>query len=379
MRREPPCRHFGVCGGCTLQHLPEAEALSLKTQGHYDMLAAAFPQAEFLPPEASPSSFAYRTKVELTFLRNREGETTLGFHRRGRFDRGVDVGRCWLTPLPASLLRDLRDWLSSRGLRGWHPRDNNGDVRYLVYRHTSQGRDDLAALVVNSDLEISPTEEQALTEIFQKNGVRGALIIRQSATSGAVVADSVQPLYGPQTLVERVAGLEFELSWNSFFQVNPRSYERLLATMAQWRQTPVGGRVLDLFCGVGSIGLCLYREGDELLGVELVEQAVEDARKNAERNGIPARFEQRSAEDWSDFETDLLILDPPRSGCHPKLIRLLQEKAPAEELFYVSCNPYRLAEELPDLAQRYRLVRAQAFDFFPQTHHAEILLQFVRR
>jgi 23S rRNA (uracil1939-C5)-methyltransferase len=378
-RREPPCRHFGVCGGCTLQNLPEAAALDLKTAPHYQMLAQQFPQAELRSAVASPLPFAYRTKVELTFLRDRSGQTTLGFHRRGRFDRGVDVGRCWLSPLPASLLMELRAWFSEFGLRGWHPRDNDGDLRYLLYRHASRGDDDLAALVVNSSLHLSSAARERLIEVFQGSGVRGALLIRQSSVAGAVVADSVEPLYGPQTLVDRVGPLVFELSWKSFFQVNPRSYELLLEAMRDWRQTRVGGKIIDLFCGVGSIGLCIYQQGDQLLGVELLEEAVEDARCNAERNQIPARFEQRSAEDWTDFATDLLILDPPRSGCHPKLLRLLEEKAPADELFYVSCNPHRLAEELPQLARRYDLLRAQAFDFFPQTHHAEFLLQFRRR
>lgn len=378
-RREPPCRHFGVCGGCTLQHMPEAKALEVKSEGHYQTLRAHFPAAEYLPPVSSPSNFFYRTKVELTFLRHKTGETTLGFHRRGRFDRGVDVSRCWLTPLPPRLLEDMRDWMERWQLEGWLPRDNEGQLRYLIYRAASQTDQDLLALVIDGQLEMSDECKSQLITVLQTNGVTGALLVRQSSVAGAVVADSTEELYGPQLLQEQVGDLRYELGWNSFFQVNPPSYERLLDAMGRWRQAAHGSKVLDLFCGVGSIGMSLYQPGDELLGVELVEQAVVDARANAARNQIPARFEQRSAEDWTDFKTDLLILDPPRSGCHPKLVKLLVDKAPAEELFYVSCNPHRLAEELPQLAERYRLVRAQAFDFFPQTHHVEMLLQFQKR
>lgn len=357
-----------------MQHLSEGTALAFKSRDIYRELARHAPGVELLPPVPSPRSFAYRTKVELTFM----GEN-LGFHRRGRFDRSVDVQRCWLTPLPAQLLADLRAWSKRHGLVGWNPRENQGDLRYLLYRHSSCSDQDLAAIVVNSAAEISELAVDELKESFRRAGVDSALLLRQSSVAGAVVPDSEHPLYGPQVLQEELGHLRFELGWKSFYQVNPRAYLRLLETLNQWRETPPGSRLVDLFCGVGSIGLFLAQPGDRLLGIEVVEEAVANARVNAERNGIEARFEAQSAEEWKALETDLLVVDPPRSGCHPKLIRLLKEKAPAQELFYISCNPHRLNEELPELLERYRLVRAQAFDFFPQTHHLELLLQFSKR
>jgi 23S rRNA (uracil1939-C5)-methyltransferase len=353
-------------------------ALEVKTAGHYEMLARRFPQAQLLPPVASPQSFAYRTKVELTFLRQNDGRTTLGFHKRGRFDKGVDVGRCWLTPLPPILLERLRGWMETFGLRGWSPKENAGDLRYLVYRCSSSTGRDLVALVVDSELQMVGDKREALVSLLKASGVSGALLAFQSSVAGAVVPDRCEELFGPQALIDQVGSLTFELGWRSFFQVNPPAYEKLLEAMASWRQAPVGSRLVDLYCGVGSIGLSLCSPGDRLLGVELVEEAVEDARLNALRNGVEAHFESRSAEESLDIDADLLILDPPRSGCHPKLLRLLRESPPAQELFYVSCNPHRLEEELDDIAGGYRLLRAQAFDFFPQTHHAEMLLHFQR-
>lgn len=361
-----------------MQHLQENYSLALKTEPHYSMLGEQFPEAELLPPVASPISFGYRTKVELTFLENRDGQGTLGFHRRGRFDRGVDVGRCRLTHLSPSLLNGLRAWKERWGLKGWEPKGHTGDLRYLLYRVTSTKGDDLVALVVNSELVLQGELRSSLLSVLKAHGVRGAVLLYQSSVSGAVKPDREEVLYGPQVLTEEVLGLKFNLGWQSFFQVNPPAYERLLQTMREWRLTPDGGRVVDLFCGVGSIGLCLYREGDQLYGVELVEQAVTDARRNALLNGIPAKFECLPAEECYTLEGDLMILDPPRSGCHPKLLEALREKAPARELFYVSCNPHRLQEELEFLTSRYTLRRARAFDFFPQTHHSEMLLQFER-
>lgn len=379
LRLEPRCLHYGVCGGCTMQHLGATDALDLKVAPHYRYLREAFPGIELREPVHSPKSYAYRTKVELTFLRERSGETALGFHRRGRFDRAVEVKRCWLTTLKAELLEGLRLWAKRHSLVGWDPHTNSGDLRYLLYRSSVSSGQELVALVVNSALTLTPEMVEELKGELQRWGIDGAMILMQSSVAGAVVPDRVEPLYGCQTLEEDLGSLRFELGWNSFFQVNPPAYLRLLDRMKSWRETPPGSQIVDLYCGVGSIGLSLHLPGDQLLGVELVEQAVLDAEANAQRNGIEARFEHRSAEESLNFSTDLLILDPPRSGCHPKLIDRLAEVAQASELFYISCNPYRLPEELEKLKERYCVKRAQAFDFFPQTHHVELLLQLVRR
>lgn len=378
-RRLARCIHFGVCGGCTMQQMPEPLALKAKTDELYRKLGERAPGATPHPPVASPSGFLYRTKVELSFLRENDGRTRLGFHRRGRFDKTVDLQRCWLTALNPSLIAELRDWSHRHHLHGWDPRTNQGDLRYLLYRKASWCSDDLVALVLQSGAPLSPSAREELIALLQQGGVRGARLLWQSSPAGAIVPEREEPLYGPQVWVERLGELEFELSWRSFYQVNPAAYLRLLETMKSWRLTGAGARLLDLFCGVGSIGLWLHQPSDRLTGVELVEQAVLDARTNAERNKIPARFEALPAEEWHALETDLLILDPPRSGCHPKLLRLLAERAPSQELFYISCNPHRLLEEFDELTARYELLAYQAFDFFPQTHHVELLLHFRAR
>ena len=362
-----------------MQQMPEEHALEVKTSPLYAQLAERFPEAAAHPPVGSPTAFAYRTKVELSFLRESDGVTRLGFHRRGRFDKLVDVHRCWLTALPATTIASLREWAHRYDLKGWDGRHGGGDLRYLLYRRSSSSNQDLLALVVQTTADLTAEARQELIDRLQRAGIRGALLLWQSVVTGAVVPEREEPLYGPQSWTEKLGELEFELNWRSFYQVNPPAYLRLLDTMKAWRQTPTGGRLLDLFCGVGSIGLYLARPGDSLTGVELVEQAVLDARVSASRNGIEARFEAMPAENWSHLETDLLLLDPPRSGCHPKLLKLLRERPPSKELFYISCNPHRLMEELDDLDASYELLAYQAFDFFPQTHHVELLLHFRAR
>lgn len=379
-RREARCVHFGVCGGCTMQQMPEDYALQVKTRPLYQALAQAAPEAAAHPPVSSPQSFAYRTKIELSFLREGDGVTRLGFHRRGRFDKLVDVGRCWLSSLPSSTIAMVREWAARHGLVGWNARGGGGDLRYLLYRKSSSSDQDLMALVLQTTAELRDDARRELAQLLGRAGISGVTLLWQSSVAGAIVPDGEEPLFGPQTWIEKLGPLEFELGWRSFYQVNPPAYQRLLDTMRAWRQTPPGGRVLDLFCGVGSIGLYLYQPGDRLTGVEVVEQAVIDARNSALRNNIPAHFESMAAEEWQHVAgIDLLLLDPPRSGCHPKLLRELRERAPADELFYISCNPHRLMEELPELLTSYELLAYQAFDFFPQTHHVELLLHFRTR
>ncbi len=378
-RRDARCSHFGVCGGCTLQQMDPGVALGLKTDSIYARLQERFPQAVAVAPVRSPRDFAYRTKIELSFLRESDGATRLGFHRRGRFDKLVDLNRCWLSEFPPSLAQRLRDWAKRHELVGWDPRERGGDLRYLLYRRSASSGADLAVLVMQVGSVLTEAARTDFVSQLQEVGICGARLLWQSSTAGAIVPDFEEVLYGPQVLAERLGPLQFELSWKSFFQVNPPAYISLLDAMRSWRMSPPGARLLDLFCGVGSIGLYLKEPEDHLIGVELVEEAVLDARATAERNNVEARFEARSAEDWESLDCDLLFLDPPRSGCHPKLLRVLKGKAPAPELFYISCNPHRLFEELDELSQCYELIRYQAFDFFPQTHHVELLLQFRAR
>lgn len=378
-RREVRCRHYGVCGGCTLQQLPEELALQAKTEAVYKLLKQVAPEAQSYPPLSSAQDFFYRTKVEMSFLREADGVTRLGFHRRGRFDKVVEIERCWLTPLSPSVIEFVRSWCKKYGLVGWDNRQRQGDLRFLLYRSSSSMPEDLLALVVSSSTSITKDMRADLVEGLRLREVRGALIIRQSSPAGAIVAESEEPLFGPQTITERLGSLEFELGWRSFYQTNPPTYLKMLDTMRRWRLAPEGSRLLDLFCGVGSIGLYLARPQDRLKGVELVEQAVLEARLSAKRNGIEASFEAIAAESLPSIETDLLLLDPPRSGCHPKLLQELSQQPSVGELFYISCNPYRVLEELPLLSQAFNLIAYQAFDFFPQTHHLELLLHFTRR
>ena len=373
-RREPVCPHFGSCGGCSLQSLDYTAQLTLKTASLLKRLAGLAPDCVILPPEPSPVVHHYRNKVEFSFQ-----HSSLGFHWRGRYDHVVAVDRCFLTPAPhVELLRRTREWaerLGSTGGPGWNPRTQSGILRYLIFRRATSG-DWLAVLIGSPELTRSAALEwaDALADLGPRTLVWGT----QASTACAVKPDFQEVLVGEPFLRESLGALQFRLSWQSFFQSNHAAYLRLLKRAREWCDLPPGADLLDLFCGIGTIGLYLQPEGGRLTGVESVPEAIEDARQAAALNGRQGQFHCSLAQDWPALDCDLLILDPPRSGCHPKLIERLIQSGPGR-ILCVSCNPHLWLKELEQLQASYRLLKAQPFDFFPHTRHVELLALLQRR
>lgn len=373
-RIEPACPHFGLCGGCSAQHLDDRLQLEAKSTPLYQALRELAPETELLPPVPSQRRWYYRTKVEFSFLQqNREG-LTLGFNRRGRFDQLIQLERCRIGPVSNRvLIARTRAWAEKHDLKGWRPREHTGDLRYLILRQSAATRQWLVALVTSPELERAPVEE--LAQQLRAEGCHGFVWVRQSSVSAAVVPDSEELIMGEPCIEERLGELRFSLNWRSFFQVNPPAYFQMLQQARQWVRA---GSWLDLYCGIGTIGLSLAGPEQRLVGVESVPPAVEDARENARLNGFPkAEFHCLMSREWEDFDFEALVLDPPRSGCHPKVVERVAERGP-EKLLYISCNPKRFLEEMQTLTRNYRLVRARAFDFFPNTYHLELLCQLER-
>ncbi len=369
-RREVRCQHFGPCGGCTLQHLDEVTQLALKSERIYRQLPEG---CEILPALASPQPFHYRTKVEFSFARE-----NLGFHRRGCFDKTVAVERCWIAP-PAhhQALAATRAWMLEHQLSGWDARSQQGDLRYLLLRQANNQDfspgEWLLLLVTRTGLDPELVRDwQGRIE-----GASGLIWVEQSSTAGAIVPEREHLLAGRERIEQRLGPLTFRLGWRSFFQSNPPAYRLLLDQLKVWLGQPES--LLDLYCGIGSIGLYVAPPGcHRLVGVENVAPAIEDARRCAAEMGRAAEFHVCAAEDWNDWTGfAAAVVDPPRGGCHPRLLQRLISDGP-REVFYISCNPDRFVAELGQLKSAYRLEKAVACDFFPQTGHIE-LLAWLRR
>lgn len=382
----PRCRHFGWCGGCARQDLTYEAQLERKME---ELRAVLGRNADGLEPIVpSPSPWYYRNKMECAFGFDRDG-VALGLRRKGRFYGVVTLEECFLmSEAVAPILAAARAWATDRGLPPYHLRRHEGLLRYVTVREGKRTAQRLVILVT-----APPPDEAAfnadlddLAARLVPHGVTSLLWSVTDRQADLAVGEIRRAVTGEPWFEERLSGCTFRLSPYAFFQPNVEMAERLAERARVMLGTgwPV---VLDLYCGVGGLSLALADCATRLIGVELEEAAVVDARANAVRNGrkdcqflaedslvFMRRFSNYSfmADKWA------VILDPPRAGMHPKMAAQLLRTAPPVML-YVSCNPKKLAEDLGSLLRDYRLEAAVPFDFFPHTPHVEVLVKLVRR
>jgi len=381
----PLCRHFGPCGGCALQHMDYPTQIAWKQR----MLKATFEEA--LPGLPLPdirvvpmtSPWHHRAKMEFTFGQQANG-IVLGLHRRGSFERIVDIDCCEIAPHAVSaLLKALKDHVNRSGLEAYRPKDHRGFWRYAIVR-SSYSKGELMLLLVTQDGPRSAVEAlvdpifQAVPEL--KSFYWGI------ATKVSDVAD-VQMftlLRGTGMLEDEVAGIRFHVGPIQFVQPNVKLAHPLYETIRTEVQLSGKEAIYDLYCGIGLIALALASKAKWVCGVESVSENVRLAEMNAKLNGASnTTFVWGKVEDLLKKSTlfklgpapDVIVLDPPRAGLHPDAYApLLKTCAPT--ILYLSCNPTSLARDLKVLLERdpkYRLQTVHLFDFFPHTPHAEVL------
>jgi 23S rRNA (uracil1939-C5)-methyltransferase len=390
-RVAPVCRHTADCGGCSFQELSyarqlvELHALASRQLAPLDLAGAGLS----LPPvRGAERRFGYRNKMDFTFASKRWKEReddgrredfALGLHARGRHDKGLDVLQCELMfagGLP--ILETVRERALALELEPWDLELHTGFLRHLVLRRGQRTGELLVDLVTSAD--DAPGFAELCRAVLDRHPEVTTLV--QNVTtrlSTVAVGEREHVLHGPGVIHEELGGRRFRLSANSFFQTNTEQAEVLVARAAEFLRP---GRVLwDLYCGTGTFGLCLAERFERVVGIELVESAVRDARVNAELNAVEhAAFhvgdaaalladEARRAADLPS--PDAAVVDPPRAGLHPKVVAALVEHGPPQ-LLYVSCNLKSAARDLPPLlAAGYRLVGVECVDLFPHTPHLE--------
>jgi 23S rRNA (uracil1939-C5)-methyltransferase len=351
------------CPGAPWQGLPYERQLAHKQEQVDDALRriGRLDDFELEPIEPAVEQWRYRNKLEYSFG-ERDGELLLGFHARGRWDLVVDVDDCRLASEAGNRARNaVRSWARSQGLRGFDRRSRDGFLRNLVVR---EGR---RSGQLQTRLVTSPAQ-------FPKPPVDLHTVIE--GPSGGT--DGPTGVLGRERLAEELAGLRFEISPGAFFQTNTEMAERLYGLARGYAGLTGSERVFDLYCGIGTLGLTLAAEAGELWGLEVVEEAVADAQRNATLNGAGnARFVAANARTGirplleQAGRPDVVVLDPPRAGLSAKIVRRVIE-CEAPRIVYVSCNPTTLAPNAAQLTEAgYRLRRVKPVDMFPQTPHIE--------
>jgi len=394
LRIEPFCDHFGVCGGCKWQMLPYAQQTAYKQQQVADQLHrighVELPDMQTIM--GSPVQRLYRNKLEFTFSSKRyhtheellaagdarlAPEPALGFHAPGLFDKVVPVYHCHLQAEPTNrILNVLRAYSEAHELPYYDFRTHEGWLRNVTIRVATTG-EVLVNLVLGYE---SKAQRIALLDhlLAQVPEITTLCYTINTKFNDSIYDLEVIPYSGAGYIRERLEDFVFNISPKSFFQTNTYQAEALYRVTRAFAGLTGNEVLYDLYCGTGSIGIFCSKGARKIIGIEVVPQAIEDAKQNAAQNNLDhCHF---YAGDVSDICTDaffaehgkpdVIITDPPRAGMHEKLVKqLLKMRAP--RVVYVSCNPATQARDLALLDEAYRIVKLQPVDMFPHTHHIE--------
>ncbi len=368
------------CGGCAFWHMDYEEELRLKARRVRDALTriGGFDPGE-IPILGAENILSYRGKAQYPVAPGKDGPVA-GFYR-ARTHEVIPVSRCLIQAEAADRAKDtVLDWMRRFSLPAWDEGKRKGLVRHVHVRAAFGTGEVLVCVVCTA----RPPHTDELVSMLRGavSGLKTVVISLHPGTGNAVLGPKLYPLWGGGTIEEVLCGLRFRLSARSFFQVNPaqtgRLYE-LVLSMAGPAET-----ALDLYCGIGTITLCLAGQCAKVYGVELVEDAVLDARENAVRNGIPNAefFRADAGEAASRFaregvHPEVIVVDPPRKGLDGGVTDAILKMAPAR-LVYVSCDPATLARDLANLSRNYRIERVEAVDMFPRCSHVETVVLMSR-
>lgn len=396
-RTEPVCRYFGCCGGCKWQHVAYDTQLEAKRSSIREALEhhGGFSDLEIAPTLASQAIYGYRNKMEFSFSTQRwltseeiaSGEQfdtsfALGLHVPGSFNKVVDISECHLHPdLGNRLLNGVRLFAREQDWKIWHLRKHNGYLRHLVLRFAA-ATEDVMVNLVTSGYDADRMNDLA---VYLKNTfpeVTTLVNTINSSVAQTAFGEEIHTIFGPGLIRDRIGNLSFEIAANAFFQTNTAQAEKLYEVVAAFADLQPADLVYDLYSGAGAISLFIAERVRHVVGVELVEEVVESARRNAVANKVDnvsfisgdmmKIFKEEFIE--THGQPDVLIVDPPRAGMHPKVVKQILRLKPAR-FVYVSCNPLSQARDLAALKDVFTIEAVQPVDLFPHTHHVENVIK----
>lgn len=398
----PFCSHFGVCGGCQWQMLPYEKQLYYKQQQVYDNLhrIGKIPLPEILPIIGAEENKFYRNKLEYTFGNRRfllqqelndpsisPDEDVSGFHAKGIFDKVVDIDTCYLQPEPSNMLRlAVKNFARQNGYSFYDIRNHHGLLRTMQVRICTTG-EVMVNMVFGQDEE--QKRKQLLDFILQQFPAVTTLLYTINTKKNDSLYDLEPKVYSGKGYITEILSsgpreenFQFRIGPKSFFQTNSRQGEKLYKVTKDFAELSGNEIVYDLYCGAGSIGIFVSRQAGKIVGVDVIQEAIEDARQNAALNKLEnAVFVAGDVIDVCNDEffaahgrPDVVITDPPRAGMHEKLLKkILEIEAPV--VVYVSCNPATQGRDLNLLGEKYQVTKIQPVDMFPHTHHIENVVQ----
>src|SRR5699024_3821294 len=377
-RVNPPCHVFWTCGGCQLQHLSYEGQLERKRKMVSDVMdsIAKLQHVHVHPVMGMDHPWRYRNKSQIPF-QERDGEAVAGFYKTKTHEI-VDTDVCLIQTEEADVLMEtIKRELRQIGIHAYNEKTHRGLLRHVVVRKARSTGELIVVLVTRTQ---NLAQKDAMIEVIRKVVPNVTSIIQYVNTkrTNVIFGDETIVVYAEPVIVDTIGDIKFEISARSLYQVNPEQTEVLYNQALTYANLSGDETVIDAYCGIGTISLFLAKQAKEVYGVEIVPQAIEDAKRNAVINRIDnAHFEAGPAEivipNWykDGKEFDVLVVDPPRKGCDEKLLTTILEHQP-KRIVYVSCNPATLARDLRILEDGgYRTQEVQPVDMFPHSTHVE--------
>ena len=414
VRATPFCQHFGVCGGCKWQNLPYSEQLKFKQQQVFDQLTriGKIELPEFQPILGSVHTQAYRnkldygcankrylTKEEIASLPNDESQSlkdvpAIGFHITGAFDKILPIEKCWLMDdLHNQIRNEVRDYAIANGISFFDLRAQTGLLRDVIIRNSASGE----WMVIiqfhydRSSQESGDRSQEEATRLLQHIAdqfpqITSLMYLDNQKCNDTIGDQDILVFKGKDHIFELMEDLRFKVGPKSFYQTNTEQAYHLYSVAREFAGLEGGEVVYDLYTGTGTIANFVARQARQVIGIEYVPEAIEDAKVNSEINDITNTL--FFAGDMKDILTDdfiaehgrpdVIITDPPRAGMHPDVVKTILRAAP-QRIVYVSCNPATQARDLHDLDSDYRVAAVQPVDMFPHTPHVENVVLLIRR
>lgn len=378
---EPCCPHFAVCGGCTYQNLRYEDQLEMKKTQVKALMDGVCDSYEFEGIKGSPRQSEYRNKMEFSFGDEyKDGPLALGLHKRGSFYDIVTVDQCKIVDEDyGKILRCVLEEAKKLELPYYHKLSHQGYFRHLLVRKGVKSNEILVDLVTSTQAspDLTPMRD-ALLALSLNGKIVGILHTENDSLADVVQNDRTEILYGQDYFEEELLGLKFKISPFSFFQTNSLGAEVLYETAREYIGTTKDKIIFDLYSGTGTIAQILAPVAKKVIGVEIVEEAVEAAKDNAKRNCLEnCEFiagDVLKVIDTIEERPDLIVLDPPRDGIHPKALEKIIAYG-VENMVYISCKPTSLARDLEVLQARgYQVEKICCVDMFPSTCHVETVV-----
>ena len=385
-RKDPDCTIYKRCGGCQLQMMTYDAQLILKQKNVEDCLKkiGGCTTLNMLPILKSDEIYRYRNKAQYPVGIDKNGNAVCGFFAE-RSHEIIACDDCLLTPeIFSNIVRDIIKWMNEECVSPYNESNGRGVVRHIFIRQAFTTKQLSLCLVINADG--LPKKDSFLKAMAKYDMIRSISISINRKKNNVIMGDKMKLIAGDLYIEDRIGEVNFQISPMSFYQINPAQTKKLYDKVAEFANLSGNETVLDLYCGIGTIGLYAAKNAAKLIGIEIIPEAIEDAKVNQKLNGIEnAEFYAGKAEEILPQlykkgmkKADVVIVDPPRKGCDEVALSTICDITP-EKLVYVSCNPATLARDVKFLCENgFKLEKVQPVDMFPNTVHVETVVLLSR-